>query len=136
MAQFTINSTAGNSVTFDSSEATDTGQTQPFYSILRGVEESAGGRIKQQIRPGKRFNKTYQMNLTQSKYISFHNLYTDQSNDYYITYATAPSLLSNDSSVSQSNNFKISLHAKNVSQTKGQPIIYEFLLTIQSVNLL
>lgn len=136
MAQFTIRSTAGNSVAFDSAEATDTAQTQPFYSVNRGAEESAGGSIKQQIRPGKRFNKTYQMNLTEAKYISFMNMITDQSNDYYITYVTAPSLLTSDSSISTTNDFKISLNFKNVSQTKGDPIVYEFILTIQSVNLL
>lgn len=136
MSVITITSSNGNSVAFSSSEATDTGFTKPFYSINRGAEESAGGVIKQQIRPGKRFNKSYRMKLSESKYIDFMNMLTDQSDDFYITYGTDPSLLSNDSEIPESNNFKISLNIDPVDETLGDPLIYGFNMSVQSINLL
>ncbi len=125
-----------NSVSFTSAEATDTGTVQPYYSILRGAEESAGGNIMQQIRPGKRFNKNYELNVAVAKYLSFMNLITNQANDYYIEFTTVPEILDNDPEITTTNNFRVSITVDNVKSTVGATTVFKFNLQLQSVVLL
>lgn len=136
MSAFKLISSNGNEISFTSLQATDTGNTQPYWTFNRGAEESAGGSIKQQIRPGKRFNKTYIMKLTEAEYIIFSNVVTDQSDDFFIEYVTPPTLLTSDPAIATTNNFKISIDPSPVNETIGADIIYGFVLRIQSVNLL
>ena len=125
-----------NEVSFNTDEATDTGQIKPIFAIEMSQEKSAGGQLKQQIRQGKRFLKIYEMNIPESKYIDFTNFITNGAIDYYIQYTTAPTLLSNDSDISLTNNFKIAMQIGEVKATLGEGIIYKFDLTIASINLL
>jgi hypothetical protein len=132
---FKIFDANANEVEFDTDEACDTGQVKPMYGVEMSQEKSAGGQIKQQIRQGIRFIKTYEMNLPESVYINFINLITNGANDYYIQYTTAPTVLSNNSSISTTNNFKIALDIGEVKNTVGSTLIYSFDLTIASVTL-
>lgn len=133
---FTLIGSSGTEVAFATDEAVDRGTTKPFFSIEIGTEKSAGGRIKQQIRPGKRFVKTYQMNLTLAKYIAFLNLITDNSNNYFIQYESPPELLTADSTIAQTNNFKVALTYDEIDDTVGEETVYKFKLGINSVELL
>jgi len=136
MSAFSLYDSLGNIVSFTSAEATDSEQTQPFYTFARDAKESADGQIKQQIRPGVRFNKTYLMALSVTKYVALRALITNQENDYYIEYDTVPCLLSGDSDIQTTNNFKVSVRIEPVSQTVGEQIIYKFTMLIQSASLL
>ncbi len=133
---FKIFDSSDNEVSFNTNEACDTGQVKPAYVLEMSQEKSAGGQLKQQIRQGKRFFKIYEMNLPETLYISFNDLITNGSADYYIQYTTAPSLLANDSSINTTNNFKIGLQINEVKNTAGDGIVYKFDMTIASVNLL
>lgn len=133
---FTL-SGAVDSVTFNHDEATDTDTMKPYYSIEIGSERSAFGRIKQQVRPGKRYTKEYAMVLPLSKYISFINLLTDQSDNYFISYTTAPELLVNDSSVLVTNDFAVAVDYSEPESVAGDvETLYKFMLSIMSVDLL
>lgn len=136
MAAFSLYDNTGNIVSFTTSEATDHGETQPYYTFARDVKESTGGEIKQQIRPGVRFNKVYLMALSVTKYVALRELITNQENDYYIEYDTAPCLLTSDSDIETNNNFKVAVRMEPVSQTVGDQIIYKFTMQIQSASLL
>ena len=136
MAIFTLYDINNNTVSFISTEATDQGETQPYYTFARDVKESTAGEIKQQIRPGVRFNKTYLMAVDLTKYVALRELITNQANDYYIEYDTAPCLLTGDSDIETNNNFKVSVRIEPVSQTVGEQIIYKFTMQKQSASLL
>jgi acetyltransferase-like isoleucine patch superfamily enzyme len=136
--RFTIENSEGTSVVFAYEEATDTGgMVREYYTIEMSQEKSAGGNIKQQIRPGLRFQKVYQICLSESKYIDFFNLITENADDYYITYATAPTVLSNNSSISTSNNFKIAFNVEipNITASEDGVTVYKFNMSIASVEL-
>jgi len=138
MSFFNINDGNGNSVAFEQDEATDTGTTLPFYSMEMGDEKSSSGKLKQQIRPGKRFNKSFLLAITEAKYIDFTGLLTNNALDYYISYTIKPTLLDNDSDVpiASENDFAISVSIKSVSITAGKPVIYRVPITIVTANLL
>lgn len=133
---FTLTGSSGTSVSFEHDEATDTGKMQPIVRIEFGSERSASGKIKQQIRNGKRFYKEYFMCLTTVKYIAFMNLFTDQSDDYFINFTTAPEILTNDPNVIISNDFAVALDPDEPESTVGSETIYRFNLKISSVDLL
>jgi hypothetical protein len=136
--RFTITNSLGTSVVFTYEEATDTGGIPlEHYGIEMSQEKSAGGNIKQQIRPGLRFQKIYQICFTESKYISFYNMITENADDYYIEYNTAPTILSNNSSVATSNNFKIAFNPEtpNITASSDGDAIRKFNITISSVEL-
>ena len=133
---FKIFDSSDNEVSFNTNEACDTGQVKPAYILEMSQEKSAGGQLKQQIRQGKRFFKIYEMNLPETKYISFNDLITNGAADYYIQYTTAPTLLSNDSSVNTTNNFKFAIQIIEIKNTVGNDVVYKFDITIASVNLL
>lgn len=126
----------GNTSIFNTDEATDAGTTKPFYSVQIGQKESAGSEIKQQIRPGLRFIKNYQMAVSEAKYIAFMRFITNGSDDYFIKYATAPSLLTGDSEALNTNDFKVALTVADLASNAGDPPIYYFQLTIHSVRLI
>jgi hypothetical protein len=136
---FTVTGSSGTSVSFDTDEATSGNDTTPTFSIEIGQEKTAGGVIKQQIRPGKRFRVSYAMVLEESKYIGWLNLITDGSNEYFIEYTDPPSILTNDSTILQDNNFKISFSMGDVEQVTASEtgtIQYHFDLDLASVELL
>jgi hypothetical protein len=137
--RFTIEDSDGNSVVFTYAEACDTGLNKSMYTTEMSQEKSAGSDLKQQIRPGKRFNKTYEMNISEAQYIAFNNLITNSADNYYIKYTATsiPTLLSNDTEVNTTNNFEV---AFNVGKLKGNAsedgtIMYKFNLTIVGVSL-
>lgn len=134
---FKIQDEQDNEVEFDQTEATDTGTVKPFYTLEIGDAKSVNGNIIQQIRPGKRFTKKYQMVLEEAKYLSLLNLLTNNSNNYYIIYETAPSVLDNDPNLDelQKNNFKIAIVLGDVRVTAGNTLVYVFELTINRVGL-
>lgn len=132
---FRIYDADNNEVSFNQDEATQKGIKDDDLMEI-GNEKSAGGQLRQQIRPGKRYTQNYMMVLIESKYIDFINLITNNANDYYIEYTTAPTLLTNDSEVSTTNNFKIIIQKGVPKYTAGKDIVYAFNLTIMSVNLL
>lgn len=132
--RFKIYDASNTTVTFDYDEATDD-NVKPYYQIEKGQEKSSGGQLRMQIRPGFRYKKTYVMILTEAKYISFFNLITNQSQDYFIEYTTAPTILTNNSSVTSTNNFKISFDIDEPTLSSGDNL-YTFNMTIYSVNLL
>lgn len=127
---------AGNYVAFTSEEMTDTGTIQPAYGVQIGQKETAGSEIKQQIRPGLRFMKAYQMNLSRAQYIAFMRLITNQSNDYFIRYADAPALLTEDPDALATNDFKVAISIAEVTTTAGSPVVYYFVMTLASISLL
>lgn len=133
---FRLYDNAGAYQAFDNDEATDTGQTKPFYSVQIGQKETAGSEIKQQIRPGLRFIKTYKMVLPEVDYIAFMRFITNGSNDYTIQYAEVPSLLANDSEALETNNFKVALTVSDLESNASAPPVYYFTLTITSVRTL
>jgi hypothetical protein len=135
---FRLFDTAGNLVQFTDAEVTDTGNIAPYYTIEIGSEKSTTGDIKQQIRPGKRFNKTYMLCLSEAKYISLINFITNQAVDYYIHYETAPTLLTSDTSVSATNDFRVSvqLDAPADVLSDGSVASYRINLIMSSIELL
>ncbi len=134
---FKIFDDGGNEVLFNHDEATDGGTTTPVYSIEMAQKVTAGNEIKQQIRPGKRYVKSYKMNLPQVKYLAFMNLLTNDSDDFFIQYTTAPTLLTNDTEVSQTNDFEVGITLGIVEDTvSDDDIVYVFPMTINSVRTL
>jgi len=124
-------------IEFDRNEATDTGKVGSIYTLEIGTAKTAGGRIIQQIRPGKRFVKGYRMILPQDKYISFMNLLTNNSNDYYIDYETIECLLQADPQIDINNNFKIAIQITQVDgMTGSDDRNYRFDMDIVAVELL
>ena len=91
--KFTIYDDDNNNIAITALEASDSGHILPYYSMEMGSEKSSGGYIKQQIRPGLRFTKGYDLVLTEARYIELVNLLTNNSTNYFIEYATAPTLL-------------------------------------------
>lgn len=136
MSLFTIIDEFGTEIEFDSDEATDGGNPLPFYGIQVGTELSAGGQIKQQIRPGRRLIKKYAITIDEDKYIAFYNMLANLSRDYYIRYTNEICILINNSEIETTNNFKIGMNISNIKQTAGSPARWFFDMTIQSVNLL
>jgi hypothetical protein len=127
---------AGNTQIFDGEQATDDGQLQAFYTVQSGTKETAGSGIIQQIRPGLRFNKSWKMALGEAAYISFMRFITNGSDDYWVKFPTAPSLLADDSEAIETNDFRVSFTIAGVEMNADPEIIRFFTLTIQSVRLL
>ena len=136
--KFTIYDDDNNEIDIDSLEASDNGFILPFYSMEMGSEKSSGGYIKQQIRPGLRYTKGYTLILTEARYIELVTLITNNSTNYYIEYATEPSILSNNSNIDQENNFKIGIELLPPTVTHGSDdgLTYRMELKIVSAELL
>ena len=136
---FRIYDDATNETAFNTDEATDGENVAPTYSIELGTDVSAGGSLKMQIRPGKRFIKPYSMVLIQTKYLSFLNLITNNADNYFIEYGTnlIPSLLTNDTNIQITNNFVVVLTVGPVTQMAGgSQLNYYFDLTLAMAELL
>ncbi len=131
-----IYGSSGRTLSFDDDEMTDTAQIKPSYGVQIGQKETAGSEIRQQIRPGLRFVKTYAMALPQAKYILFCRLITDGSSDYFIEFTEAPSLLANDDEALAENNFAISLSMDVPDGNAGNETVYYFNLGINSISLI
>lgn len=133
---FTIFDEDGTGVEFNRDEAADTGHLDDHYSFEMGVEKSAGAELKTQIRPGLRFERTYEMALEETKYISFFNLIRNNSDDYFIEYETAPSILANNPEIITTNNFRIAFQIQPPKDVRSKVKKYVFDMTISSVEVL
>lgn len=132
-----IYGSSGRTLSFDNDEMTDTGQIKPSYGVQIGQKETAGSEIRQQIRPGLRFTKTYAMALPEAKYIAFCRLISDGSSDYFIEFTEVPSLLANDDEALAENNFAISFSMDVPDSNAGsEGVIYYFNLGINSISLI
>ena len=135
--RFNIFDANGNSVSFSIEEATDTDTTKGSFSIDIASDLTAGGEIKMQIRPGKRYKESFEMILAESKYIDFINLLTNNSNDYFIEYTFIPSVLDNDPKILVKNFFEVSIQLGNITKNTGvDEANYHFPFTISMVALL
>jgi hypothetical protein len=125
-----------NEISIAHDEATEDGEFFPRYVPEISQEKTAGGQIKQQIRPGLRFAKAYILKLSEAQYITFMRLITNQSNDYYIEYTTAPSMLTNDTDALENNNIKVAISLSDVDATYGNQKLYSFRAELFSADLL
>ncbi len=133
---FTIYDDDSNTIIFTNEEATEMGTFRPRYLIEQSEEKTSGGQLRQQIRPGVRFAKTYSMQLTSTRYSLFLRMYTNNSANRYIEYVTVPLLLSNDVSALVTNNFKVVLKLDDVDATYGDDDKYSFMIHVFSSDLM
>ena len=133
---FTIFDENGTGVEFNREEALDTGHLPDHYTFEMGIEKSAGAELKMQIRPGLRFNRTYEMALEETKYIEFFNLIRNNSDDYFIEYVTAPSILVNNAEIITVNNFRIAFDIQPPKDARSKILKYLFDMGIMSVEVL
>lgn len=125
-----------NTVTILNEEAGKEGLPDAHYTFEESSENSSGGEIKQQRRPGKRFIDSYIMHLPITKYIDYTNLITNNAQDYFINYTNIPCLLDSDLTVITNNQFEVALRNGFPTVVAGSPIVYIFTLEIASVQLL
>lgn len=131
---------SGNSVQFIHTEVTDGGAILPHYLVEIGTDKSTTGDIKQQIRPGKRFQKQYILCISEAQYINLVNLLTNGSDDYFAHWETAPSILTNDSQATSTNDFAVAVQFEapemTVAESSTLDVVYRLPVTISSVELL
>ena len=126
-----------NSVSILNDEAgKEGGIPDAHYTFEESSENSSGGEIKQQRRPGKRFIDSYIMHLPLTKYIDYTNLITNNAQDYFINYTNIPCVLDNNPTIITNNQFEVALRNGFPTEVAGAPIIFIFTLEIASVQLL
>ncbi len=137
--KFSIFDAANNSVSILTEEAGKEGLPDAVYGLEESSENSSGGEIKQQRRPGKRFLDSYVFHLPLAKYILYNNLITNNAQDYFINYTNIPCILDADPNVIITNQFEVALRNGIVSINAGDGSgneIFIFTVEIASVQLL